>query len=127
VKFLLSFLALAALAWAEPRTLVLTGTVTNTTGDVTAPARLELTLDGETISARLVTSPPLTGTGVLTGRCLDGWCDLSGTVDGGFALTFRGVLNARDFRGTYTAVPPRGPLQYGRFLLAPAVTASPAK
>ena len=90
-----------------------------------APARLELTLEGDNVSARLVTSPPLTGTGSLTGRCVEGWCDLSGSLDGGFAVKFRGVLNARDFRGTYVATPPSGAVQYGRFELAP-IAAPPA-
>ena len=125
MKFFLCLFAAAVTATAAPRTLVLTGTLTNTTGEVSAPARLELTLEGDNVSARLVTSPPLTGTGSLTGRCVEGWCDLSGSLDGGFAVKFRGVLNARDFRGTYVATPPSGAVQYGRFELAP-IAAPPA-
>ena len=121
MKTLLLFLACAGLALAEPRPVSLTGTLTNTTGDIAAPARLELTRDGEKLSARLVTLPPLTGTGELTGRWLDGWCELGGLLDGGFTVKFRGVWSARVFRGTYTARPERGPVQYGRFEFVPAV------
>ena len=127
MKFFLCLFAAAATATAAPRTLVLTGTLTNTTVEISAPARLELTLDGETVSARLVTSPPLTGTGSLTGRCVEGWCDLSGSLDGGFTVKFRGVLNARDFRGTYVATPPSGAVQYGRFELTLSTASPPAK
>ena len=126
MKFFLGFFLLATLAFAGPRLLVLSGTVTNTTGDVSAPARLELSIDGENVSARLVTFPPLTGTGALTGRLLDGWCELTGQLDGGFALKFFGVLNAHDFRGTYTATPENGGMQYGRFVFAPAATNPPS-
>ncbi len=123
MKTLMLFFAIVVVASAEPRTVSLTGTLTNTTGDVTAPAGLEITQDGEKLSARLVTSPPLTGTGTLAGRCLEGWCELSGSLDGGFNVKFRGVLNAREFRGTYIVMPSQGQTQYGRFdfsLVAPA-------
>ncbi len=124
MKFFLGYLAAAAIAAAAPRTLLLTGTLANTTAEASAPARLELTLDGDTVSARLVTSPPLTGTGALSGRYADGWCELSGTLDGGITVKFRGVLNARDFRGTYVATPAQGAVQYGRFDLT-LITAPP--
>ena len=120
MKIVFLFLAMAALLKAEPRTISLVGTVTNTTGEITAPASLEITQDGDKISAKLVTAPPLSGTGVLTGRCLDGWCDLSGNLDGGFTAKFRGVLNARAFRGTYVVTPKQGQTQYGRFDFSPA-------
>ena len=74
-----------------------------------------MTQDGEKLSARLVTSPPPTGTGKLAGRCIDEGCDLSGSLDGGFTLKFRGVLNTRDFRGTDIAIPRKRQTQYGRF------------
>lgn len=118
------FFAIVALASAEPRTVSLTGTLTNTTGDVAAPARLDITQEGEKLSARLVTSPPLTGTGTLTGCCLEGWCELSGSLDGGFTVKFRGVLSAREFRGTYLVRPGQGQTQYGRFDFSPAAPAS---
>ncbi|HEY4247940.1 MAG TPA: hypothetical protein VGM64_13890 [Lacunisphaera sp.] len=114
-KIFLSFVLLVTLAAAQPRTISLAGTVTNTTGNVTAPAQLEITQDGETIRASIVTLPPLTGTGAMTGRCLDGWCELSGDVAEGFSFKFRGVLNADSFRGTYMVTPKQGQTQYGRF------------
>lgn len=125
MKFLFGFLAFAVVAFAEPRLLVLSGTVINTSGDISAPARIELSIEGETVTAQLVTSPPLSGTGPLSGRQLDGWCELSGKLNG-FTLKFRGVLNSRDFRGTYTATPEQGPVQYGRFIFTPGeLTAAP--
>lgn len=131
MKRFLSLLLLAgfaAAALAAPETVRLTGTLTNTTAEVTAPATLELTLDGETITARLKTELPLSGTGTLTGRSLGGWCDLAGKLDEGITLQLRGVLNTRDFRGTYIAAVPGSLIQYGKFQLTretppPAATA----
>jgi hypothetical protein len=114
-QILLSFALFVSVARAETRTISLEGTVTNTTANLTAPAQLELTQDGEKISARLVTSPPLTGTGNMTGRIVDGWCELSGDFGEGFALRFTGVINPHAFRGTYVVIPKQGLTQYGRF------------
>ncbi len=121
-KILPGFALLVTLAAAQPRTILLSGTVTNTTGDITAPAQLEITQEGETIRASIVTSPPLTGTGTMTGRYLDGWCELSGDVKEGFSLKFRGVLNAQGFRGTYVVTPKQGQTQYGRCEFVPSAT-----
>ncbi|MEO6995276.1 MAG: hypothetical protein ABI273_16840 [Lacunisphaera sp.] len=124
-KIFLSFAVLALLATlaaAQPRTISLAGTVTNTTANLTAPARLDLTQEGKTIHASIVTSPPLSGTGTMTGRCLDGWCELSGDVVEGFSFKFRGVLTADGFRGTYVVTPKQGQTQYGRFEFVPAAT-----
>ncbi len=124
-KLLLGFALLLTFAAAQPRTISLTGTVTNTTGNVTAPAKIEIIQDGETLRASIVTSPPLTGTGTMTGRWLDGWCELSGDVKEGFSLKFRGVLNAHGFRGTYVVTPKQGQTQYGRFEFTPAAARPP--
>jgi hypothetical protein len=118
MKTLILFLVLLMPALADSRTLHLTGTLTNTTVEVVASAQLEITQDGEKLSAQLVTAAPLSGTGTLTGRCLDGWCELSGTLDGGFIAKFRGVLSAREFRGTYVVTVSPGQTQYGRFSFA---------
>lgn len=115
IKILLSFVLLIGVARAENSTISLAGTVTNTTANLTARAQLEITQDGEKVTARLVTSPPLTGTGNMTGRMVDGWCELSGNFGEGFGLRFTGVINARDFRGTYVVTPKQGLTQYGRF------------
>src|SRR4051812_13382732 len=104
ILFLLCLMGLAAIG-AEPPTMAMSGEVTNTTGDISATAQIKITRDGEKISADLMTAAPLTGTGKLTGRCLDGWCDLSGNLDGDLVIKFRGVLNAHTFRGTYTVTP----------------------
>lgn len=110
----LLFATVAAMAADAPKTK-LKGTLTNTTGEVTAPAELEFTEEKGKLVARLKTLPPLTGTGALSGANRDGWCELSGPLDGGFTVKFTGVLNAQSFRGTYTARPEHGQLQYGRF------------
>lgn len=109
--------ALVSLAASASRTQVLTGTVTNTTVDQAAPARLALTLSGETATAQLTTELPLTGSGQLAGHFRHGWLELSGKVDGKLALHFRGALNARDYRGTYVATLPDKSTQYGKFHL----------
>lgn len=108
---LLIFTAVAA----ELPPIAMSGEVTNTTGDIKAAAQIKITRDEENLSVDLSTAPPLTGTGKLTGRCLDGWCDLSGNLDGGLAIKFRGVLNPHSFRGTYTVTPAQGQIQYGHF------------
>lgn len=114
-----SFFALMATA-AIPaaRTLALHGTITNTTADISANARLVLTIDGESVTAVLKTEAPLSGSGQLTGRLRNGWLELAGKVDEGFQLHLRGALNHRDFRGTYIAAVPDTPVQYGKFQLA---------
>jgi hypothetical protein len=111
------FLA-GALGAAEPRTLVLYGAATNTTAEATANVQLVLAIDGEKVTAQMKTEAPLVGTGKLEGRMLGSWLELSGTLEEGFQIQFRGVLNERDFRGTYLAAVPGEPVQYGKFRLA---------
>jgi adhesin HecA-like repeat protein len=117
-------LSLAAHATAA-ETITLTGELTNTTGGVSAAATLVLTVDGETVTAQLKTSAPLSGTGKMAGQMRGGWCELHGRLEDGLTLKLRGVLNDRDFRGTYIAAVPSSLLQYGKFQLArePATTA----
>jgi len=120
--FFLSLFAVIA-ATGAPRTITLAGTLTNTTEEVSADATLVLTIEGEKLTVRLKTEPPLSGTGTLEGRILGGWCDLHGQLDEGVVLQLRGVLNAKDFRGTYLAAVPGSLLQYGKFELVQAETA----
>ncbi len=112
------FLLAGVLRAAEPRTLVLYGPATNTTAEVTANVQLVLAIDGEKVTAEMKTEAPLVGTGKLQGRMLGSWCELSGKLTEGFQIQFHGVLNARDFRGTYLAAVPGEPVQYGKFQLA---------
>jgi len=106
------------LAAAETRTLVLEGSVTNTTeDDTTAKVRLVLTVDGERVTGEMKTEPPLVGTGKLEGRMVGAWCELGGEMQEGFRIAFRGAVNAKDFRGTYVAAVPGAPVQYGKFQL----------
>jgi hypothetical protein len=114
--FLCALLASGALRAAEPVSLSLRGTVTNTTMEISALARMELVIDGEKVTGRLVTEKPLLGTGAVTGRFVGGWLELSGKTDEGFTLQFRGTLSPRDYRGTYVAVLPGQLAQYGRFV-----------
>lgn len=103
---------------AETRTLVLHGTVTNTTeDDATAKVLMVLSVDGEKVVGEMKTEAPLMGTGKLEGRMVGAWCELSGEMQEGFRIQFRGAVNAKDFRGTYVAVVPGEPVQYGNFQL----------
>jgi hypothetical protein len=125
MKMLLLFCLLTFSAVAGQQAVAMSGEVINTTGDIKATAQIKIIRDGEKIAADLTTAPPLTGTGRLTGHFLDGWCDLSGNLDGGLAIKFRGILNAHSFRGTYTVTPAQGQIQYGHFDFADGP--SPAK
>ncbi len=117
-RFLLCAFAMAlALPAAEPASLVLRGTVTNTTVELSATARMDLVINGEKVTGRLTTEKPLLGTGPVTGRMVGGWLEISGKTDEGFVLLFHGTLSPRDYRGTYTAVLPGQLAQYGRFSL----------
>lgn len=120
MKTLLLFLSLVVAASAAPQTRSFEGTMTNITGEAVAPGRLELTQEGRKLTARLVTLPPLTGTGTLVGVCIDGWCDLRGSLEGGFTVVFRGVINSKNFRGSYVVIPTQGRTQYGKFEFTPA-------
>lgn len=97
---------------------VFAGTITNTTIDAAAPVRIELLIDGETVTAAMKTEPPLSGTGTLEGRFRGGWCELRGKLNEGFAIRMRGACNDADFRGTYVVEVPGSPAQYGKFNLA---------
>lgn len=108
---------------AQFRTVELTGTLTNTTVEAEAPARLVLAVRGETVTATLTTEPPLVGSGKLEGRIRGGWCELAGRLEQGFQIQLRGVMNSRDLRGTYLAAVDGSPLQYGKFHL----TVAPAR
>lgn len=124
-RFLLALLLAAASAFAAPRTLTFTGTLTNTTADLAAPATLVLTIDAGKLTATLHTEPPLTGAGALTGRIVGGWCELSGELAEHLRIQFRGAFNDRDFRGTYTATLPNALVQYGTFQFSPPASAAP--
>jgi hypothetical protein len=111
----------------EPRTLVLYGSVTNTTGETSANALLVLEVDGERVTGEMTTEAPLSGSGKLEGRVRGGWCELSGTLNEGFTIQFRGAFNGRDLRGTYIAAVPGEFVQYGKhhLKLQPAGKISP--
>lgn len=118
IRLLTLFLLLPVVLVASPRRLVLAGTLTNTSaGDVSAAARLELVIEGEKATARLVTEKPLTGTGELTGRIAGGWLELGGVAGDGLRIKFRGGLSPVDYRGTYVAAVEGQLVQYGRFEL----------
>lgn len=110
--------ATSLLAASATRSLGLAGTLTNTTADADGKARLSLVITGEKATATLKCEPPLTGSGRLEGSFRHGWLELSGKLDEGYTLQLRGVLNARDYRGTYVAAVPGSPVQYGKFQLA---------
>ncbi len=117
-------LCIAPFCAAEPRTLVLHGPVTNTTEDgATANVSMTLTVDGEKVTGEMRTEPPLVGTGKLEGRMVGAWCEVGGEMAEGYRIQFRGVVNGKDFRGTYVAAVPGEPVQYGKFQLAVAAAA----
>ncbi|MEO6002447.1 MAG: hypothetical protein ABIZ04_11915 [Opitutus sp.] len=104
-------------AHAESRSLVLNGTITNTTIEVSSGMRLHMAIAGETVTATIKTELPLAASGTLRGRWLGGWCTLEGTLKEGFLLRMRGIVNAQDFRGTYVVDVPGSTAQFGRFHL----------
>lgn len=112
------FLVAAPAPSSAPRTLLLYGSMTNTTGEIEAKARVTLTIEGETVRGTLATEAPLTGSGPLEGRFRNGWLELSGKLSEGFSIQFRGALNTVDYRGTYIVNVPGTMVQYGKFQLA---------
>ncbi|HYD84478.1 MAG TPA: hypothetical protein VEA63_10505 [Opitutus sp.] len=115
---------------AGSQAVVFHGLVTNTTAAASANVRLVLTIDGENVSGEMTTEPPLSGAGKLEGRLRGGWCELSGKLNEGFTIQFRGAFNGRDFRGTYVVAVPGEFVQYGKHHLKlhpVAKTMAPAK
>ena len=106
------------------RSLVLIGIVTNTTHDVSAPARLELTFTGEKIAGTLVTDAPLAGTYPITGESTGAWCELNARPTPDTLLQLRGALSASDYRGTYVFGGKNERVQYGQFQFKPAAPKS---
>jgi hypothetical protein len=101
---------------AETRTL--TGTVTNTTHEVTAPVKLELVLadDGKTFTGWITVEAPLTpGRWPVTGTRQGAWCELSYKPTPDTTVQFRGALSATEYRGTYIFGGKGELVQYGRF------------
>lgn len=130
-RIILLLLITAPLAWGtaapppKPQpvpppqwTLKWVGPATNTTAEVTAQMELVITIEGEKATATLRTEQPLVGSGKLEGTYRGGWCELTGKLNEGFSLRLCGVFDGKDFRGTYYAVVPGQPLQYGRVRLA---------
>jgi hypothetical protein len=117
VSFLALILGLAispAFA-AESRTL--TGSVTNTTHDVTAPMTLELVLgDDDKVSGWITISAPLqAGRWPVTGIRKGAWCEVSYQPTPDTQTQFRGALSTEEFRGTYVFGGKGELVQYGRF------------
>jgi len=110
--------AVGAAAAPAPRVVSLTGRMVNTTSDVSAPATLELTFEGEKVTAGFKVTAPLVGTGTLAGTFRQGWLELAGKISATATIQLRGVMNALDYRGTYIVGIPGEPVQYGRFELA---------
>jgi hypothetical protein len=128
---LLVFAALLALlvftaappAAAAPPPVVLAGQITNTTRDVTAPARFELTFTGDTIGGFLtVEKPLLEGRWPVEGTRRGAWLEIVCRQTPTTRIVFRGVLNATELRGTYIFGGGGELVQYGRF----QATAQPA-
>jgi hypothetical protein len=121
---LLVFAALLALlvftaappAAAAPPPVVLAGQITNTTRDVTAPARFELTFTGDTIGGFLtVEKPLLEGRWPVEGTRRGAWLEIVCRQTPTTRIVFRGVLSATELRGTYIFGGGGELVQYGRF------------
>ena len=124
--FAVLILIAARASAAGARSLVLTGSVTNTTYDLTAPARIELTIDGDTLTGWLQSEPPLPGRYPVNGSTTGAWCELVGKPTPETTLQFRGLLSAADYRGTYIFGGKGERVQYGRFHFKPSTTPAPA-
>ena len=106
---------------AVPETLILTGTITNTTHDVSGPARFELTFEGDTLRGFLsVEAPLLAGRWPVTGTRQGAWCELACQQSATTRTIFRGVLSSTELRGTYVYGGNGELVQYGRFRAAVA-------
>lgn len=113
-----------AAAPAAPTPLVLAGQITNTTHDVTAPARFELTFTGDTIGGFLaVEKPLLEGRWPIEGTRRGAWLEIVCRQTPTSRVVFRGVLSATELRGTYIFGGGGELVQYGRF----QATAQPAQ
>lgn len=109
------------LAAAPAETLTLRGTVTNTTHDMTAPAQLELTFTGDKISGFLTVEQPLhAGRWPVAGMRRGAWCEIGCVQAEKTRVTFRGVLGAERYRGTYSFIGDTVVTQYGQFDLTAA-------
>lgn len=109
---------------AAPTSLVLAGQITNTTHDVTAPGRFELTFTGDTIGGFLaVEKPLLEGRWPVEGTRRGAWIEIVCRQTPTTRIVFRGVLSATELRGTYLYGGGGELVQYGRF----QATAQPAQ
>ena len=101
---------------AAPTPLVLAGQITNTTHDVTASARFELTFTGDTIGGFLaVEKPLLEGRWPVEGTRRGAWIEIVCRQTPTTRIVFRGVLSAPELRGTYLDGGGGELVQYGRF------------
>jgi hypothetical protein len=95
---------------------VMTGTVTNTTHDVSAPVTIELVFEGDNVSGWLTTEAPLqAGRWPITGVRKGAWCEVICHQAPETRTHFRGVLGATEYRGTYVFSGKNEQAQYGRF------------
>lgn len=110
---------LPAAAPVAPAPLVLAGQITNTTHDVTAPARFELTFTEDTIGGFLtVEKPLLAGRWPVEGTRRGAWLEIICRQTPTTRVVFRGVLSATELRGTYIFGGGGELVQYGRFQTA---------
>ncbi len=117
-----SLFSLAAAAQPVPAipaastSLTLAGEITNTTHDVTAPVRFELTFaDGPITGFLSVDKPLLAGRWPVEGTRRGAWLEIVCRQTPATRLVLRGVLSATDLRGTYIFGGAGELVQYGRF------------
>lgn len=110
---------------AAPESIQLVGPITNTTRDVSAPGKFELTFEGETIRGFLTLEAPLgAGRWPVEGTRRGAWCEMTCAQTSGTRIVFRGVLSATELRGTFIVGGGGAIVQYGRFQAAAAAAPS---
>ncbi|GAB1489781.1 hypothetical protein MASR2M8_22350 [Opitutaceae bacterium] len=119
--WILPLVLAAALHAAAPAPLpadtrLLKGTLENTTHAVSAPARFELTFEGEAVRGFLTVEAPLkAGRFPVEGTKRGAWCEVICRYEDGTRTVFRGVIDDTGYRGTYVFGGGGQLVQYGRF------------
>ncbi|MGQ0793501.1 MAG: hypothetical protein ACT4NX_05365 [Deltaproteobacteria bacterium] len=77
--------------------------------------RLELSIDGESVSGAMIAYSPLNGSGRVSGNLMYNMCKLQGRTEDGSEVEFNGTLDPKSYEGNYTITFADGTLEYGSF------------
>lgn len=95
--------------------LVLTGEVTNTTHNVSAPVRFELTFADGKITGFMTVEPPLmAGRWPVEGERRGAWCEIVCRQTEDTKTVFQGVLSETSFRASFVVGGGGNMVEYGR-------------